>query len=556
MADDLFYSGIWRGMFQANEGHIFEYHNPAPRRPEVDESLRSDRRTLMSQAQKKDGKIVWCPVIKGNALLLPEAEEMEGPPVEYQNTLDLMKYFWARCPGARSIDRYAELVAPLYVDPSREANDENRALVGMVPGSDPTTAALRLATPAEASSAAARAALRYAPALRYSAPATVATETRIAPVAPVNIGMAPNASAALLPPVGTNIAPNVTAYNPGSLGPFPGPGVASNASAVQPPPVDSSWLDPTGLGPSLDLGIDLNAQSMSGVPFHPVNTDTTQDNIVFDWTNLSQYGDQDLVPVHPPTSVEMPSFENTRSAFNITGSSYPGYQSTFQGPAAIPTSGNTIPSLHAPVNALDDTATVPTPVAQFPITNAGTTSGFAGPYSHYVAPNSNPGMALNVTTMPTASFAPASFAPTSFAPVGDGRNLDVMNSTIGNYSVPWGSSMHTWLTSGRRSPGSVRMGLNHEDSSSNTIDPANYGVAHIPNQSGGNTFASNEQPTGNGQLINGVVFSNGAIADEYSDECTENHSDSTLPSDDLDDTTDEGTEEGADVEMVNGVRFR
>ncbi|KAI0456273.1 hypothetical protein F5B21DRAFT_522734 [Xylaria acuta] len=573
MADDLFYGGIWRGMFIVNGGHIIEYDNPAPRRPEVHELLRRDRRLIMSRVKKSVDKTSWYSVINGKALLPTGAEGMEDPPAEYQNTLDLLKYFYIRVPCAPSIDRYAELVAPLHVDWSPEANNENMAIVGMTPGSNPVTAALRLATPAEASSDEAKTAIRHIPAVRFDDPPFAATETPAAPAAPVNVGMAPSASAALLSPVGTSMAPNATGTIPGYLDLFPDLGVASSASATPAPPVDSTWYDPSGFGLIPYQDIAPNAPSASGATLPLADTHTAQDTTgLEEYTTLGDYENQDLVPYHPSESVHMPPFENSSTSYNITGSSNPAYPNTSQDPGAILASTDTVPSLPSPNDILIATATVSTSAAALPLANTGTTSAAAGLHPGYLTPSSNPGLTPNTTTMPAAFLAPVS----------DGRNLDIVNSNPRNHNAHWGSTVPAWLK---------EIGTNNEDSSSNSIDPitTNLGVADIPttsttanddstnnvpvrtykkfgsdnpvdvirqsddrNPPGSNTFASNEQPTGGDELINGVLFSNRPIADDHSDQYADSERSDDLLSDNIKELLDIETDEDEEVEEIDG----
>ncbi|TGJ79103.1 hypothetical protein E0Z10_g9661 [Xylaria hypoxylon] len=149
MADDLFYGGIWKGRFMVNEGSIIEYHNPAQSRPEVEDNKRKDRRMIFVWARDINGETGWCKVIGGNKLV--PAMGMKEPPAEFSGVLDLWKYFFNRVPCAPNEDRYAELVAPLFIDRSQAAANENMAILGVAPGGNTTRAAMRIATREEAS---------------------------------------------------------------------------------------------------------------------------------------------------------------------------------------------------------------------------------------------------------------------------------------------------------------------------------------------------------------------------------------------------------------------
>lgn len=480
MADDLFYAGIWRGRFNANNGYIFEYHDPAPSRPDVPERQRSDRRPLFTRAQMPDGRITWCSIINGN-VLVPASEEMEDPPAELEYTLDLMQYFYVRVPCSPNIERYAELVAPLHIDRSLGSNYRNEVIVGMAPGSNPATAALRFGTPAEASSAAARTALRYIPSVRYQDPPPVFTESLAATTAPLDFGMASSTSAAPFPPVGTSMVPSATGYNPGYLGAFPGPVMASSASVAPPPLVNPSinpsmeWLNYGSSGPFPGSGIASNVPSTLGATFPTTDTHMTQDPTGFDLTNHDAYGDE--VPCYPSGSPGMSSFDNIDAAFDMTGSSYPVPSSTSQAPDAMPTSAVTASNLQESVDFIVATATVPTTTPPPPLTNANMTSAMAGPFAGSMTHHPNPIMAPNSTTVPTAQ--PAA----SPAPVGVGGNVDLVNSNN------W--YLDHWLGSSANFYGNALMGTNNEGSSSNFIDSTNIGDRQSSNS---NIAMSNGHP--------------------------------------------------------------
>ncbi|KAI0184072.1 hypothetical protein EV127DRAFT_505582 [Xylaria flabelliformis] len=556
MADDLFYDGIWKGMFKVNGSYIIQYNNPGPRRPEVPEPQRNDRRLLMARIQK-GGEMCWHSVINGN-VLIPAANEMEDGSAEHQNTMDLMNYFYARVPCYPSIDRYAELVAPLHIDRSRESIDENETIVGMAPGSDTATAALRLATPAEVSSAEAAAALRYIPSVGYDNPPPVATQTPAAPVDSFSVGMPSNVPTALLPPGGTSMTSSAIGSNLGDLGLFPDLGTVPSASIAPPPFVNSGWSDPSGNGLFPDLGITPNAPTTSGASFPFTSTHMAQDTIGLDMATLGAYNDQPLIPNNPSMSVEMHPFEDPYTGFRTANSSHITYSGTSQDLGAIPTSADTVPNVLAHSDAFNDvliaTATVPTSAVQFPVANAGTLS--ADPFPEYVMPSSDLG--LDADAMMFAA---------SLDPDGGRENLAANPRTD---NVGSDLPMQAWLKCDRRSPGSISL-ENDEDLFSRFIDPNNLGGATSAtagdnlvgnatvgtnNQYGvGNTFAGNEQSAGNDQLINGVLFSNGAIADENSDGCTDTQS-SEFPSEDLVETTNEEIDEDEQLEEINGVRFR
>ncbi|TRX95009.1 hypothetical protein FHL15_004094 [Xylaria flabelliformis] len=552
MADDLFYDGIWKGMFKVNGSYIIQYNNPGPRRPEVPESQRNDRRLLMARIQK-DGKMCWHSVMNGN-VLIPAANEMENGSAEHQNTLDLTNYFYARVPCHPSIDRYAELVAPLHIDRSRESIDENEAIVGMAPGSNTATAALRLATPAEASSAEAAAALRYIPPVRNDNPPPAATETPAAPVDSFSVGAPSNVPAALLPPGGTSMTSSVIGSSFGDLGLFPDLGTVPNASIAPPPLVNSGWSDPSGNSLFPDLGINRNAPATSGASFPFASTRMAQDAIGLDMTTLGAYRGQPLIPNNPSMSVEMYPFEEPYTGFRTANSSHITYPSIYQNLGATPTSADMVPNVLAHSDAFNDaliaTATVPTSAAQVSVANAGTIS--ANPFPEYVMPNSDLGLDAN-----------AMMFAASFDPDGDGGNLAAsLRTDNAGSDLP----MQAWLKSGRRSSGSISLGSD-EDLFSSFIDPSNLGDATSAttgdnlvgngtvgtnNRYGvGNTLAGNEESAGNDQLINGVLFSNGAIADESSDGCTDTQSSEFL-SEDLVETKNEEIDEDEELEEIDG----
>ncbi|KAI0877253.1 hypothetical protein GGS24DRAFT_498147 [Hypoxylon argillaceum] len=152
MADDIFYSGIWKGMFMVNQGCIIEYHNPAPSCPQVEESQRADRRLRFILTRDIHKTLGWCRVVGGKALV--PAPKMPLPPAEYYNTLNLWLFFFQRAGGSQDVNRYAELVAPTHIDRSRDANKCNMITLGMHPGDSRYYAALRPATPAETDAAA------------------------------------------------------------------------------------------------------------------------------------------------------------------------------------------------------------------------------------------------------------------------------------------------------------------------------------------------------------------------------------------------------------------
>ncbi|KAI0546479.1 hypothetical protein F4679DRAFT_410782 [Xylaria curta] len=298
-----------------------------------------------------------------------------------------------------------------------------------------------------------------------------------------------------------------------------------------------------------------------------------QDIIGLDMTALGAY--DPYVSYNPSTSVEMPAFDEPYTGFSRGAPYHPPYPSTSQDLGAIPTSADTVPNVLAHSDALNDallaTATAPTSAAQLPIANAGTTSVTAYPFPEYVMPISDLG--LDADAMMYAA---------ALDPDGGGGNL-AASPRINNAGSDL--PMQAWLKSGRRSPGSISLG-NDEDLFASFIDPTHLditaasatggdnlvgnstaGVNHqfnIGNQFGvenpsndGNpvTFAGNARPTSNDELINGVLFSNGAIADESSDGCTDTQS-SEMPSEDLIETTNEEIDEDEELEDIDGVIFR
>ncbi|KAI0446510.1 hypothetical protein F4803DRAFT_567888 [Xylaria telfairii] len=489
MADDLYYSGIWRGRFNANNGYIFEYHNPAPSRPDVPESQRNDRRPLFTRAQMPDGRIIWCSIVNGN-VLVPASDEMEDPPAELEYTLDLMRYFYIRVPCFPNLERYAELVAPLHIDRSLGSNYRNEVIVGMAPGSNPATAALRFGTPAEASSTAARAALRYIPSVRYEDPPPAVTESPAATVAPFNVGMASSMSTAPFPPLSTGMVPSATGYSPGYLGAFPGPSMTPSISTAPPPPDDPSmnpsmgWLNQSSSGPFQGPSMASNAPFTLGATFPTTDTHMTQDPTGFDLTNHDEYGDE--VPFYPPASPGMSSSANTSAA---TGSSYPALPSTSQAPGATPTSAVTTTSPYQPSDFIIATATVPTTTPVAPFTNGNMTPAMAEPSTGSMTHQPNP--IIDPNTIYIALPGPAA----SPAPAGVGENVDLIDSN-------W--YLQHWLGSGGNSHRSAGTRINNGGSSSNPIGPTNLGHRQ---PSSSNIVTGNGQPisyntiTGNGQPI-------------------------------------------------------
>ncbi|KAI1271257.1 hypothetical protein F5Y07DRAFT_405772 [Xylaria sp. FL0933] len=167
MAKDLYSKGIWRRKFYINQGAIFDFYTPALSHRQVPDIEQKVLRLLFRLCRRR-GETAWYKVVKRNWLI--PAGRMELPPAEYVDALDLWKYFFMRAQCAESAEKYAELVAPGYIDNSPEAHRANTIRVGMFLGANQTTAALRLAPAAEALSQEALELPDFIPTVRASSP--------------------------------------------------------------------------------------------------------------------------------------------------------------------------------------------------------------------------------------------------------------------------------------------------------------------------------------------------------------------------------------------------
>ncbi|KAI0427058.1 hypothetical protein F5Y09DRAFT_350727 [Xylaria sp. FL1042] len=208
MADDLYYSGIWKKKFIMNWASIFEFHNPALSCPNTPDHKRRDRRALFHIVKEEGGRTSWYKIF-GGKLMVP-AYKMKLPPAEYVDVLDLLSYFFSRAQCVPDIERYAELVAPLYIDRSPRADDDNKNRVGMFKEADKNTTALRCATMEEAMSPEALTLPDLIPTILASSPAGGNTpDVPAVEFAAVDTGMAgvPSTSTTGFPPVGLKMTP-------------------------------------------------------------------------------------------------------------------------------------------------------------------------------------------------------------------------------------------------------------------------------------------------------------------------------------------------------------
>ncbi|KAI0107769.1 hypothetical protein GGR51DRAFT_559102 [Nemania sp. FL0031] len=149
MADCLVYRNTTtKRKFMINETCIIEYHNPGETLPLVADELRTDRRLIFVFVEGPNRRKCWCRV-RSNRILVP-TPQMLPPPAEFENVLNLWQYFRLRTNFPSSVEAYAELVAPGYVDRSYDAVNSNILRLGMHPEANPDTAAFRLATMEEA----------------------------------------------------------------------------------------------------------------------------------------------------------------------------------------------------------------------------------------------------------------------------------------------------------------------------------------------------------------------------------------------------------------------
>ncbi|KAI0799045.1 hypothetical protein GGR55DRAFT_524039 [Xylaria sp. FL0064] len=278
MADDLYSKGIWRKKFYINQGAIFDLYTPAPSRHPVPDTERKVLRMLFLLCRKR-GENAWYKVVEGGSLV--PARRMELPPAEYVDSLNLWKYFFVRAQCAESVEKYAELVAPGYIDNSPEAHRANTIRVGMFPGAKEGTAALHLATPAEASSQAALEPPDFIPTVRASSPVDGIVDMQAAELTHVDASAVSNGQSTStgafhdpstnqgivsgsrnpfnsLPP---EIIKEITSL-PGWIWPFPPEGVinSGNGSNVADMPAASQLA----IGGD---GVDLDA---AGPTFHPL----------------------------------------------------------------------------------------------------------------------------------------------------------------------------------------------------------------------------------------------------------------------------------------------
>lgn len=144
MADDLFFDRIWTGKFLVNDSYIFEYQYRARSRPDMPDQARRDRRVIFVWAENQRTRTSgWHRVVDGR--IFPEPCCMKAPPAEYEDTLNLWRFFFQKVGGLVNVDRYAQLVVPHYIDNSQDAIDQNKRAVNMARGPTASRSAYRIA---------------------------------------------------------------------------------------------------------------------------------------------------------------------------------------------------------------------------------------------------------------------------------------------------------------------------------------------------------------------------------------------------------------------------
>ncbi|KAI1423184.1 hypothetical protein F5Y12DRAFT_798664 [Xylaria sp. FL1777] len=250
MADDLYYGGIWKGRFMVNQSSIIEFHNPAQSRPKVADNQRKDRRQIFIWTQDSMGKRGWCKVVGRNKLV--PAVGMKEPPAEFSGVLDLWRYFFNRVPCEPDVEKYAELVALQHVDCSPDAANANMTILGMVPGANKATAALRIATKAEALAPESLLIPNFIPAVEESSSDPSVANTPAAELAPVDPDIAvaaPTTANATFPPIDSNMASRNASSYPTYLSTIPEEGVASDVANMftdAPPQVNNAMISNGG----------------------------------------------------------------------------------------------------------------------------------------------------------------------------------------------------------------------------------------------------------------------------------------------------------------------
>ncbi|KAI1108805.1 hypothetical protein F5Y14DRAFT_458933 [Nemania sp. NC0429] len=146
MADDLFYGNFWTGKFMVNESYIFEYLFRTDSHPEMPDQARKDRRVIFIWVENKVTQInAWHKVVNG--YIFPHPCGMQPLPAEYEDTLNLLQFFYKKIGGFMKVEEYAQIAAPDYVDNSPDADEQNRRAVNNLPGPTASRAAYRMATP-------------------------------------------------------------------------------------------------------------------------------------------------------------------------------------------------------------------------------------------------------------------------------------------------------------------------------------------------------------------------------------------------------------------------
>ncbi|KAI0976901.1 hypothetical protein F4678DRAFT_456181 [Xylaria arbuscula] len=200
MADDLFYGGIWNGNFMVSGSYVFEYHNAPPLRPNMPDRDRTDRRLLLSWVQDSVGNSGWCHVFNQNQIT--PARGMVAP------VLDLEEYFFRRVRCDHTLEAYANIVAPQYIDYSTEAQHHNVPVVGPYVAAQRATAALWNATETDGSMVEAMSSPAAGSNSLAPSPMIVPTTTLAPPDNPYVGSSVPTAYVVATPPVNTNTGPN------------------------------------------------------------------------------------------------------------------------------------------------------------------------------------------------------------------------------------------------------------------------------------------------------------------------------------------------------------
>ncbi|KAJ2981592.1 hypothetical protein NUW58_g6653 [Xylaria curta] len=381
MADDLHYSGKWKGRFMVNQSSIFEHHNAPQSRPETqgNDLARTDRRLRFRLVQFSDGETGWVKVFDSN--LCVRTSSMQCPPAEYENTLDLYKYFFARAPGNPSIERYAQLVAPGYIDDSPAAIAANQQIVGMLPGADSRRAALRVATEAQASSAEALAAPHFIPTVTFND--SVSSDANTPPGRPLlaNNDIASGSTTAPPSIPHASMDSGATGTHPGQVGILPNQGGVFSRSFAY----DNTLL----LG-----NTNLNPGTATSGPSHLNYTGAYPNSNNVYWASGTG-------PSAANTSALMTPPVDPSISWGV-GDSHFGYANAAANPANAPGS-----LLASPNPFMGSTLQSPT-ASQFTFFTPDMTPTPTSSYYGHLYTTSNPGMTSNTAMVPGAPMAPVS----------------------------------------------------------------------------------------------------------------------------------------------------